>query len=200
MLTTNDVALKEWAVLCRELEAGRQVVLLRKGGIRDQSRGFSVDHAEFFLFPTYVHENEDDLTAPARAMLAEVARAAPPAGEVRLSLYAEVHDVVPVQDLDLLRRLDGLHALAWPAAERRFHYRRPGLHVITLRVHRLPAPLAIPSLARYDGCRSWVPLETALPVGGARPVLDEQAFARRVTTVREALAGTSRERSARRSG
>lgn len=193
MLTTNDIALKEWAVICRALEAGRQVVVLRKGGIRDQSRGFSVDHAEFFLFPTYVHENEDDLTAPARAMLAEVARAAPPADEVRLSLYAEVHDVAEVQDLDLLRRLDGLHALAWPAAERRFHYRRPGLHVITLRVHRLLPPLAIPSLARYDGCRSWVSLEMPLPVAGAEPVLNEQAFARGVTAVREALVETPRE-------
>lgn len=193
MLTTNDIALKEWAVICRELEAGRQVVLLRKGGIRDQSRGFSVDHAEFFLFPTYVHENEDELTGAARPMLAEVERAAPSAGQVRLGLYAEVDHVTEVQDLEVLRRLDGLHALAWPAVERRFHYRRPGLHVITLRVHRLPRPLTLPSLARYDGCRSWVPLEMSLPVAGAEPVLNEQAFARRVTAVREALVETARE-------
>jgi hypothetical protein len=193
MLTTNDIALKEWAVICRELEAGRQVVLLRKGGIRDQSRGFSVDHAEFFLFPTYVHENEDELTGPARPLLAEVERAAPSAGQVRLGLYAEVDHVTEVQDLEVLRRLDGLHALAWPAVEGRFHYRRPGLHVITLRVHRLLRPLTLPSLARYDGCRSWVPLETPLPVAGAEPVLNEQAFARRVTAVREALVETARE-------
>jgi hypothetical protein len=188
MLTASAVALKEWAVVCRELADGRQIALLRKGGIRDQSPGFTVERREFFLFPTYVHEAAGELVDAARPRLAEVARQAPPAGELRLDLYAVVEAAVEVSALEPLRRLEGQHALAWPAVEKRFHYRRPGLHVLALRVYRLPRPVVTPHLFRYDGCRSWVTLESELPVAGARPVLDDGAFARKLGVLRDALA------------
>jgi hypothetical protein len=189
MRPTNAVALKEWAVICHALTAGRQIVLLRKGGIRDASGGFAVEHREFFLFPTYVHESAGELVEAARPALADIAGHAPPAGELHLELYAVVETAVEVASLEPLRRLEGQHALAWPAVEKRFHYRRPGLHVLALRVHRLPAPLVTPHLFRYDGCRSWVTLDSELPVAGARPVLDDGAFARKLADLREALAG-----------
>jgi hypothetical protein len=187
MLMTNRVALKEWAVVCAELAAGRQTILLRKGGIREPSRGFTVEHREFFLFPTYVHEREQELTETARLTLPEIARRAPPAGELHLELYAVVELAIDVATLDPLRRLEGQHVLAWPAVERRFHYRRPGLHVIAPRVYRLPEPLVVPNLLRYDGCRSWVGLEAELPATGARPVLDDVSFHQRMASLRDAL-------------
>ncbi|HEU5320511.1 MAG TPA: DUF1802 family protein [Methylomirabilota bacterium] len=191
MLAVNGVALKEWAVVCDRLAAGRQIVLLRKGGLGEPASGFSVAHGEFFLFPTYVHENEADLVDDARAALPAVARSAPPAGELTLTLYAVVERDVEVRDLAALRRLDGEHALTWPAVERRFHYRRPGLHAMAVRVYRLPRPLTVPNLPAYGGCRSWVPLESALPVTGARPVLEDPAFRRRLAALDQALAPTA---------
>jgi hypothetical protein len=175
-------------VICHALAAGHQIVLLRKGGIRDASPGFTVEQREFFLFPTYVHESTDELVDAARPALAEVGRHQPPAGELRLELYAVVEAAVAVTSLDPLRHLQGQHALAWPAVERRFHYRRPGLHVLALRVHRLPRSLVTPHLFRYDGCRSWVTLETELPVAGASPVLGDREFAEKLTVLQEALA------------
>ena len=188
MRSANGVALKEWAVICWALGEGRQIVLLRKGGIRELSKGFSVEHGEFFLFPTYVHQNGDELIETARAALSDVARAAPPGGILRLDLYATVAAVIEVSELGALRRLEGQHALAWAAVARRFHYRRPGLHVVALRVFRLREPLAVPNLARYDGCRSWVPLESEYPVDGCEPVLADAEFRARLLTVQDALA------------
>lgn len=188
MLTVNNVALKEWAVVCNELAAGRQIVLLRKGGIREPSRGFSVEHREFFLFPTFLHENEEELVPRMRAALPDVARSAPPGGTLRLDLYATVETAFHVENLAPLRGLDGKHALAWPAVERRFHYRRPGLHVIALRGYRLPRVLEIPYLFRYDGCRSWVTLENELPVMGAVPILSDEAFHRHLADLHKTLA------------
>jgi hypothetical protein len=188
MLIANRVALKEWAVVCHALAAGRQIVLLRKGGIREPSKGFSVEHHEFFLFPTYFHENEADLVDDARATLPVVARSAPPGGELHLGLYATAERVIEVLHLESLRRLADEHVFTWPAVERRFHYRRPGLHVIAVRVYRLARPLVVPNLFRYDGCRSWVTLESALPVTDAQPVLDDPAFGRRLAILDEALA------------
>jgi len=187
MRTASRVALKEWAVLCQELGEGREVVLLRKGGIREPAKGFSVEHDEFFLFPTYVHQNADELSDSARAALPDVNRAAPLASLLRLELYATVAASTEVTELGLLRRLDGQHALAWPAVERRFHYRRPGLHVIAVRVYRLPQPLIVPNVARYDGCRSWVPLESEYPTTGCQPVLAEIEFHQRLSTIQQAL-------------
>src|SRR3712207_7295760 len=56
-------ALKEWAVVCRALEEGRQVLLLRKGGILEYRQGFKVKHDRFLLFPTYEHQSKDHLQA-----------------------------------------------------------------------------------------------------------------------------------------
>jgi hypothetical protein len=188
MLAANRIALKEWAVICAELAAGRQTILVRKGGIREPSKGFGVEHREFFLFPTYVHQNEDELIETARSALPEVVRLAPSAGELHLQLYAVVEAAIEVPTLEPLRRLEGQHILTWAAVERRFHYRRPGLHVLALRVYRLPQPLVIPNLFRYDGCRSWVTLESELPVTGVDPILDDLSFGQRIATLREALA------------
>ncbi|MGH7315203.1 MAG: DUF1802 family protein [Candidatus Rokuibacteriota bacterium] len=187
MLTSNDVALKEWAVICHMLASGRQIVLVRKGGIREPARGFDVEHREFVLVPTYFHERAEDLAEPARTALPEVARAAPPAGELHLTLYATVAHLTEVHELESLRALHGQHALSWPAVESRFQYRRPGLHLIALRVHRLARPVIVPNLARYDGCRSWVSLDRAVPVAGGEPVLDDDAFSHRLAALRRAL-------------
>jgi len=199
MLTSNDVALKEWAVVCHMLASGRQILLVRKGGIREPSGGFDVQHREFFLFPTYFHERPEDLAEPARAALSEIARGAPPSGELHLTLYATVEHAVELRELESLRAVDGQHALAWPAVENRFHYRRPGLHLVALRVYRLPRPIVVPNLARFDGCRSWVALDGAVRITGAEPVLDDGAFSHRMGALHHALAAIqSPERSDRR--
>jgi len=48
-------ALKEWATVVNALENGDQTVLLRKGGILEDSSGFVVESEKFFLFPTFEH-------------------------------------------------------------------------------------------------------------------------------------------------
>ena len=60
MLSENcQVALKEWAVTVRALAEGRQTLLLRKGGIHEESQDFRVIHPEFLLYPTYEHQREE---------------------------------------------------------------------------------------------------------------------------------------------
>jgi len=49
-------ALKEWATIVNALENGDQTVLLRKGGILEDSSGFVVESEKFFLFPTFEHQ------------------------------------------------------------------------------------------------------------------------------------------------
>src|SRR6476469_947176 len=51
------IALKEWATVCHALETGRQMLLLRKGGIYEAAGEFELENPQFLLFPTYLHQN-----------------------------------------------------------------------------------------------------------------------------------------------
>ena len=42
---------------------GRQIMLLRKGGIIEAKKGFSTEHREFLMYPTYLHQNAAMLKA-----------------------------------------------------------------------------------------------------------------------------------------
>src|SRR5215212_10982082 len=53
------IAFKEWAVTVRALAEGEQLVTLRKGGIREPDKHFSLDHERFFLYPTFDHQRRD---------------------------------------------------------------------------------------------------------------------------------------------
>ena len=55
-------ALKEWAVTIAALEAGDQVLIVRKGGIGEKR--FELPHPRFYLFPTFEHQRPE-LVKPA---------------------------------------------------------------------------------------------------------------------------------------
>src|SRR5438445_10939324 len=52
----ESIGFKEWAVVCEALGRGRQSIILRKGGIAEGRDGFSFKHKDFYLFPTWFHE------------------------------------------------------------------------------------------------------------------------------------------------
>src|SRR6476646_1534337 len=58
----ESVGFKEWAAVCEALGRGRQSIILRKGGIAEGRDGFSFKHREFFLFPTWFHEQPEKVT------------------------------------------------------------------------------------------------------------------------------------------
>ena len=190
--THTNAALKEWAMVCRALADGRQTLLIRKGGIEDIKSGFQMSHQNFWLFPTYIHQNAADLVPGVRAEFAEVQRTQPAAGTIFIDLYAVAEDVVKVVDLDRLRLLDDCHILSWDCVASRFHYRnKPGVHVITLRVYRLPTAFALQNTPDYDGCVSWVDLDTTLRTEGCSPVLSDREFEAHLTDIRTRLAGVA---------
>jgi hypothetical protein len=187
MIERTAAALKEWAIVCRALAEGRQTILIRKGGIEEIKDGFQVVHRDFWLFPTYVHQQAADLIPALRDEFVGL-QPAPPPGLLRVGLFASVADVVRVTDLERLRALEGLHILSWDCVAGRFQYRnRPGVHVLTLRTYRRPDVVELPMAAWYDGCVSWVELDRPLGTAGCVPVLPEAEFAARAAEVRTRL-------------
>src|SRR5258706_7023725 len=86
-----NVALKEWASVCNTLEEGRQIILLRKGGILEAIGGFELEHPQFFLFPTYLHQNAQMLKERERKRLVSVNEER---AQFQLSSAANVTDLV----------------------------------------------------------------------------------------------------------
>ncbi len=169
-------AFKEWAVICEALAQGKQSIILRKGGIAEPEGEFGVAETRFWLYPTYVHQQETGIQEDLRPLLEETNANRPPAGKLRLQYWAEVAGGYRIRDEVPALLLSHLHYWSEETVRQRFHYRMPELYVLVVRVHRTPAPIEIDELNAYEGCRSWVTLENALPTEGSTPALDDESF------------------------
>jgi hypothetical protein len=180
-------ALKEWAVVCKALEQGRQTVLLRKGGILEYKQGFEVKHDRFLLFPTFEHQSREHLQSDYSDMLEKVNSSQPARGVARLSCYAEAVYVSEVADREVLRRLGRFHIWNESYVNARMDYNpaKP-MSVILMRVFRLQSPVDVSNQPEWAGCRSWVPLNAGDDFKAA-PVMDDEAFERVAREFREVL-------------
>ncbi len=185
-------AFKEWAVICEALGKGYQTLILRKGGILEIESGFRVEHERFWLFPTYVHQQESGVVQAALPLLKQVKAAQPPRNVIHLSHFAEVHDVYRLEGLEQALALGGLHFWSEETVRQRFAYKRPGLFALLVRVGRVPRPIELPNTPYYDGCKSWVELEQEPPTEGSQPVLIDSEFEKRREAIRVALHSVSR--------
>jgi hypothetical protein len=183
----SNIALKEWAVTVAALDRGEQILMLRKGGIREDGRHFKVEHEGFFLYPTYYHEAEALLKPDARKLFDDAMRDEDDA-LVTLRLWAEVAEVIEVSEAPAVEALGPHHIFTSEFAAKRAYWKpRHPLNVILLRCYRLQQPQALPVMPEYAGCKSWVKLVEEYPVGVASPVLTDREFERKTGQIRTAL-------------
>ncbi len=185
-------ALKEWAVAIRALDEGRQVVLLRKGGVREKE--FKLEHDEFLLYPTFEHQKPELLKPEYQDYLAETL--APWGGEppksapdtVTFTHLARVREVLEITEPELLERLSPYYIWTTNYAEGRLHWRpRKPLEVLLVQAYRLDEPVTVPVEPYFVGCKSWVDLPSGVPLGGLTPVISDREFATKAQQIREVL-------------
>jgi hypothetical protein len=178
-------ALKEWAVVCKALEEGRQVVLLRKGGILEYKQGFEVKHEKFLLFPTFEHQSKDHLQADYASKLDEVLKEQPAAGTNVMISYAEVVDITEITDRAALEPLEKYHVWNESYVNARMDYNpKKPMSVILLRVFKLDKPVSVDTKAEWAGCKSWIPVD--IDVTGT-PALDNLQFNKIASEVKGVL-------------
>ena len=183
--TSLPVALKEWATVCRALETGRQIVLLRKGGILEAIGGFELENPQFLLFPTHLHQNLGMLKPEAHAGF-ETHTAEPE--RITLSAAAAVTDIVRLRSRAQMDALDEEHVWTPPLIDMRFNYRPANpLFLLLVRAYRLRQPVTIDNTPEYAGCKSWVPLDAPVETAGATPALQDAAYQSRRTTILERI-------------
>jgi len=182
------IALKEWAVAVRALDRGRQVVLLRKGGIREEGKEFRVIYPQFLLYPTFEHQNEALLKPEAHEELRRTIAEAPGPDQVTFTHWAQVEEVIELTEQERLDRMEACHIWTNDYAQKRLHWKpRKPLAVMLIRVYRMEHPVTRPVLPEYSGCKSWVELDREVPLSGLTPVLSDAEFQGRVRQVKEAL-------------
>jgi hypothetical protein len=169
-------ALKEWAVICRALAEGKQSLVFRKGGVDDPDGEFRLERKQFWLYPTYVHQQRSGIKPEFHNLMKQAEEEKPPSGMIRISHFAEVTGIYHLHDMVGAMLLRPYHIYSDDTVHARFAYRFPGLHALVLRVCRSPQVFEIPELERYAGCRSWVDLDEALTNVEAAPVLADEDF------------------------
>jgi hypothetical protein len=138
------VAFKEWAAICRALADGRQTLILRKGGIAEESGAFRPEHARFWLYPTYFHAQQSGIKPESADLVPAAAQDRPPEGTLRLTHWVEVPDVAFVRDLETALALDAFHVWTADTVRQRFEYRSPGLFVLPVQVYRVLTCRSLP--------------------------------------------------------
>ncbi len=165
-------ALKEWAIVCKALEEGRQILLLRKGGIMEYRQGFEIKHNKFLLFPTFEHQSKEyiqpdyinNLDIILQHHLNTPCHPTANSGRNKITSYARVIDVKEVNDKSILRKLEKYHIWNDRYVNLRMDYNpKKPISVLLLRVYKMNNPLEVDIKREWAGCRSWVSIEFEFP-------------------------------------
>ena len=123
-VAAGNWAFKEWAVIVHALLEGEQILDVRKGGLREDGRHFSVQATRLWLYPTAEHQKPELLKEPYRHWI-DLAHAAPVGEPITLEGWADVVEVATVTEPE---ELDAIASkLIWTSdyAASRLGWKRP---------------------------------------------------------------------------
>lgn len=173
-------ALKEWDAAVAALLNGQTILLLRKGGIREQQGQFAVVTRQVLLLPTFEHQ-KPALIKPEFQFLVRPAAVEETPEFVNFEGWAEITHEFTLPST--AAALDLVPDLIWTSqfVQERLQWQseRP-LYGLLLRVYRLAVPALLPWHRGYRGCRSWVELGQSVNVEASTPVLAEADYQHRV--------------------
>lgn len=179
----ESVGFKEWALVCDAIGRGEQSLILRKGGLAEGRDGFAFQHEEFFLFPTWFHEQLEKTRGIGREV------PVPREGEIELRVFARVEFSGVITAWETAVALEPFHIWQCEVVRERFDYdAAPGVHFAFVRAFQLSEPWIISNRPGYGGCRSWVQLPETPAELSLQPVLTEAEHARRIREIQALVA------------
>src|SRR5688500_613836 len=174
------IALKDWAIVCKALEDGKQMLLLRKGGIMEYRKGFEVKHNEFLLYPTFEHQSVESIKVEYKEKLKKILEEQNKyynnnnrkkidkdnknfniATHNIIKLLAKVEDVIEISDKLILSELRDYHIWSDEYVTMRMNYNpsKP-MSILLLRIYKLRKPLIVDINDTWARCKSWIDIET----------------------------------------
>ncbi len=182
--------LKEWAIVCRALDEGRQILIARKGGLADEDDHFTISDLEFYLFPTYLHQNKESLKPKYHLSLDMTSSQEPKDKKIHVRNYVKVTDLWNLRNYEILKKLDPEHIWTQGFIRQRFEWgHETGITIIALRVYRLFDDMTLPMRKSYDGCKSWVTPTREIQPQMMIPALSNTEFAERRSRLAKIISG-----------
>jgi hypothetical protein len=168
------IGFKEWALVCESMLRGETSLIFRKGGIAEGREGFRFKHSQFFLFPTYFHEQiTQTCLDPSRDL-------EPQTESIPIEAFAYVEFTLWISELQRVEPLSEFHILRPELIEKRFNQDEvKGLHLAFVRIFRVFPSWRLTFQSSFGGCRSWVDLPVPSPDLVCRPVLSDEEHERR---------------------
>lgn len=175
---SDQLALKIWSVLARDLHEGDSVVLLEKA--------WDSNNEELVIVPTY-SDQDPEAIRPDVWMSWRHELKPPKAGHTRIYDFAKVVDTIPIHSVGAIERIEHEQALTRVEATRRYEQGEPGLVALVLRVFHLPRTYKLDGFAENEGEGLFVPLPFDVELTESTPALDDEDFERRYASVKTAL-------------
>jgi hypothetical protein len=181
-------ALKEWNVAVNALEGGRTIVLLRKGGIREQAGQFNVSDKQVLLYPTFEHQ-QPDLLKPDFASQVKTVESGWHPETIRIGSWAEITDVFLVAWEPAINALFSYHIWNEKFVDDRLKWKQnQPIYILLLRAYRLAETAEIQYISEYGGCRSWIDLASPISLEGSEAVLSDREYIARSNEIRNLMA------------
>lgn len=181
-------ALKEWNVAVNALEGGRTIVLLRKGGIREQAGQFNVNDKQVLLYPTFEHQ-QPDLLKPDFASQVKIVESGWHPENIRIASWAEITDVFLVAWEPAIKALFPYHIWNEKFVGDRLKWKQnQPIYILLLRAYRLAETAKIQYISEYGGCRSWIDLASPISLEGSEAVLSDREYIARSHEIRNLMA------------
>ena len=183
-----QAALKEWTVAVDALLAGKTVLLLRKGGIREEKGRFTLKTQRVLLFPTLEHQRLELLKPDALTPTIEQPETKVTPTRIQFRGWAEITHIVSTLNGAAVARVFPWHVWNQQFVARRLQWKpkRP-LYLLLLRSQQLTQPVSLPYRPEYRGCRSWITLDQPVDITNSAPVLTATDYANQVAQIKEAL-------------
>lgn len=190
---TTPLSLKEWAVAVKALGEGQQIIMIRKGGLYEETREFRLEHNRFYLYPTYEHQKPEMVKPKFHELLNQTLEGwTSDKATVNIRYFAEVTDDVELMDEARLRALAPYHIWTDNFADVRLHWKKKQpLHILIARIYRLHQPVEIAMEEAYKGCKSWHHLLAEIPAQGCEAVLSDADYARQRDELMKILKGSN---------
>jgi hypothetical protein len=166
------LALKEWSVICKALEEGRQSILLRKGGILEYKNGFEISQKIFLLYPTLEHQSKEYLQ-PNYLQKFELLLKENNSDIVQdksniIRILGKIEAMQDFQDETILSKLEKYHIWNEKYVNMRMRYNpKKPMNALLLRVYKLPQPISINVNPEWAGCKSWINIELTKKIGNS---------------------------------
>jgi hypothetical protein len=172
------IGFKEWALVCESMLRGETSLIFRKGGIAEGKEGFRFKHSQFFLFPTFFHEQISQTRLDAARDLE------PQLETISIEAFAYVEFTLWISDLRSIEPLSGFHILRPELLEKRFNQDDvKGFNLAFIRIFRVIPSWHLTFHSSFGGCRSWIDLPAPSPDLVCRPVLSDEEHERRRAVV-----------------